>query len=264
MIIDAHAHINEEGRYKTYFEKAEGKISKVVLMGWYKYDIEEVLSFAAKKEGLYVIGSVDVGGDIKKQLERLDTLFEEKKIFGIKLCPGYQFFYPSDKKIYPIAELCQKYNKPLIFHSGDVYNPEKDAILKYAHPMHIDELAVKYRKCTIIISHFGFPYILETANIVSKNDNVYTDISGTLDACTLQEEMEDKLNHYIQDLKRAFSYFPDVKEKTMFGTDYSGEDTPLREIEPYIKFVQNVFTKEEQENVFYKLAESVYGLSSGI
>jgi len=260
MIIDAHAHINEEDRYKTYFEKAEGRISKVILMGWYKYNIDDILKFCEQKKNLYVIGSVDVDNDIKKQLEQFDKLFKQKKIFGLKLCPGYQFFYPSDEKIHPIAQLCQKYGKPLIFHSGDVYNPEKDALLKYAHPMHIDELAVKFRKCKIIISHFGFPYILETANIVSKNDNVYTDISGTLDACASPEEMDDKLNHYIRDLNRALAYFPDVKKKTMFGTDYSGEDTPLNEIAPYIKLVEEVFAIEEQENIFSKLAEMLYGI----
>jgi len=260
MIIDAHAHVNEESCYKTYFEKAKGRISKVILMGWYKYNIEDILKFTGQKDNFYAIGSVDVDGDIKEQLEQLDRLFKEKKIFGIKLCPGYQFFYPSDEKIYPIAELCQKYDKPLIFHSGDVYDPEKKAILKYSQPMHIDELAVKYPKCKIIISHFGFPYFLETANIVSKNDNVYTDISGTLDACASQEEMEDKLNQYSQDLKRVFSYFPDVKGKTMFGTDYSGEDTILNEVNPYIRLVEKIFTKEEQEQVFSKIAETLYGI----
>ena len=72
------------------------------------------------------------------------------------------------------------------------------------------------------------------------------------------------LNQYIKDLQRIFNYFPNVKAKTMFGTDYSGEDTPLNEIEPYIKLVESIFTKEEQESVFYKLAEKVYGLKSGM
>ena len=232
----------------------------MILMGWYKYNMEDILKFAEQKNNLYVIGSVDVSTDIQEQLNGLDKFFEEKKLFGIKLCPGYQYFYPSDEKIHPIAELCQKYDKPLIFHSGDVYNPEKDAILKYSHPIHIDELAVKFPKCKIIISHFGFPYILEAANIISKNDNVYTDISGTLDACGSDKEMEDKFNHYVQDLKRAFSYFSDVRNKTMFGTDYSGEDTPLNEIDVYIKLIENVFTKDEQENAFNKLAEMLYGI----
>lgn len=260
MIIDAHAHINEENRYQSYFEKSQGRVSGVILMGWWEYDFDEVLKFAEQKKNLYVVGSVDMDGDIKKQLGYLERLFGEGRIFGIKLCPGYQFFYPSDEKVYPIAELCQKYDKPLIFHSGDVYNPEGDAVLKYAHPIHIDELAVKYRQCKIVLSHFGFPYILEAANIVSKNENVYTDISGTLDACASPAEMEEKLDIYIQDLKRALAYFSDVRSKTMFGTDYSGEDTPLNQIAPYIKLVEEVFAQEEQESVFHKLAKTLYGI----
>ena len=189
-------------------------------------------------------------------------LFRSNKLFGIKLYPGYQYFYPSDEKVYPIAELCQKYNKPLIFHSGDVWNPEGGAILKYTHPIYIDELAVKFPKCKIIISHFGFPYHLETANIVSKNENVYTEISGTLDECDSDEEVINMSNQYIKDLQRVFAYFPNVKEKTMFGTDYGGENTPLNLIEPYIEVVESVFSKKEQQNVFSGLAEKLFQTTS--
>lgn len=54
------------------------------------------------------------------------------------------------------------------------------------------------------------------------------------------------------------NYFPNIKSKIMFGTDYGGEDTPLREINPYINLVKKVFSKKEQDSVFYQLAEKVY------
>lgn len=263
MITDVHTHIYDEKTYKTYFDKTGNAVSRLVVMGWYKYKIEDAMEFASQKDNVFITGSVDIDDDIKTQLEKLDKFFQEKKLFGIKLYPGYQYFYPSDEKIYSIAELCQQYDKPLIFHSGDVYNPEKDAMLKYAHPIHIDELATKFPKCKIIISHFGFPYHLETANIVSKNKNVFTEVSGTIDKCDSDEEAKNMLNQYTGDLQRVFSYYPDVKAKVMFGTDYGGEDTPLNEVKPYIKLVENVFAKKEQENVFYKLAEEIFGFKSG-
>ncbi|MEE9214298.1 MAG: amidohydrolase family protein [Thermodesulfobacteriota bacterium] len=167
-------------------------------------------------------------------------------------------FHPSDDKVYPMAELCQKYNKPLVFHSGDVYDFERKAALKYSHPIHIDDLAVKFPKCKIVIAHFGFPYHIEAANIVSKNENVYTEISGTIDKPDSNKESENLLNQYAKDLQRVFSYFPEVKAKTMFGTDYGGEHTPLNQVEPYIELVERVFLKSEQENVFHKLAEDLF------
>ncbi len=66
------------------------------------------------------------------------------------------------------------------------------------------------------------------------------------------------LNQYIQDLTRVFNYFPTIKSKIMFGTDFAGEDTTLNLVAPYIKLVEHVFSGKEQENVFYKLAEKIF------
>lgn len=258
MITDIHTHIYNDKTYRDYFAKAKNRISKALVMFWYKFNLDELLKFAETKSNLYIVGAVDIDGDIKKQVKIHQRLFRKKKIYGIKLYPGYQYFYPSDKKIYPIAKLCQKHSKPLIFHSGDVYNPEGDAILKYSHPIYIDELAVKFPKCKIIISHFGFPYHIETANVVSKNENVYTDISGTLEKTNSGKETENMLKQYVQDLIKVFNYFPNVKSKTMFGTDFGGEGTPLTLIDPYIQVVNRLFSKKERENVFYRLAEKLF------
>jgi len=258
MIIDVHTHIYNEKTFKDYFTKAKNKVAKVLVMAWFKYKLEDLIKFTDTKDNLYPVGTVDVDGDIEQQLEFSKKLFDDKKLFGIKLYPGYQYFYPADDKIHPIAELCQKYNKPLIFHSGDIYDPENSAILKYSHPVHIDELAVKFPKCKIVVSHVGFPYHLETANIVSKNENVFTEISGTLVECDSKKEAKNMLNQYSKDLERVFNYFSDIKSRIMFGTDYGGEDIPLNQIEPYVKLVKKLFNKKEQESVFYRLAEEVY------
>jgi len=258
MIIDVHTHIYNEKTFKDYFTKAKNKVAKVLVMAWFKYKLEDLIKFTDTKDNLYPVGTVDVDGDIEQQLEFSKKLFDDKKLFGIKLYPGYQYFYPADDKIHPIAEVCQKYNKPLIFHSGDVYDPENSAILKYSHPVHIDELAVKFPKCKIVVSHVGFPYHLETANIVSKNENVFTEISGTLVECDSKKEAKNMLNQYSKDLERVFNYFSDIKSRIMFGTDYGGEDIPLNQIEPYVKLVKKLFNKKEQESVFYRLAEEVY------
>jgi uncharacterized protein len=259
MIIDIHTHINNERIYQGYFSKARKKIKKALVMAWYKESLNELLDFAALKDNLFIVGTIDVEKNIENQLKKLNLLFQEKKIFGLKLYPGYQYFYPSDKKIYPIAKFCQEYNKPLIFHSGDFYDTEGKALLKYSRPIYIDELAVKFPKCKIIISHFGFPYFMEAANVISKNDNVYTDISGTIDnEFSCLEEGKKLFNQYVLDLKRVFAYFPDLKKKVMFGTDYSGEESPLSMVNSYIALVEKVFSKKEQVNVFYKLANKLF------
>lgn len=260
MITDMHAHIYNEEEYREYFSKAPKSISKILVMHWHKDNLEDFLNFVKTKDNFFPVASIDIGGNISEQLKTYEELFAKKQIYGIKLYPGYQYFYPSEEKVFPVARLCQKFEKPLIFHSGDVYDPENGALLKYSHPLHIDELAVKNPECKIIISHFGFPYFLEAANVVSKNKNVFTDISGTIDKEETNSKKDDgnRIKQYASDLNRVFNYFPNIKNKVMFGTDFSGNDTPLNVVNSYVEVVKKVFTKEDRENVFSKLAEKLF------
>lgn len=261
FIIDAHTHIFDETKYKAYRAKAKERVSRALVLHWFKDDLNKLRSFIESKDDLALVASVDIEEKIQPQLDKLEKLFQEKKIVGIKLYPGYQHFYPSDKRVFSVAELCEKYGKPLIFHSGDVYDPRGSggkAMLKYSHPIHIDELATQFPDCKIVIAHFGFPYVIETANVVSKNDNVYTEISGTIDEVGPAGKIKALVEQYADDLKRAFTYYPNVRKKTMFGTDYGGEDIPLNQFEPYIELVKEVFSSEEQENVFSGLAKKVF------
>jgi len=267
MIIDTHTHIFDEETYKTYKDKSAGRINEAITLHFWvglndkepaQKPLESILDFAKTKEDLSVVAALNMHYSISEQLEKFNKYFQEEQIVGVKLYPGYQRFYPSDERIFPIAALCQKYNKPLIFHSGDVFDEAGSAELKYSHPIHVDGLAVRYPECKIVIAHFGFPYHLETANIVSKNKNVFTEVSGTILEPRSEAEAIALLNQYIKDLERVFAYFPDIKEKVMFGTDYAGENIPLNQVEPYIKLVEALFSKEEQKNVFYELAKKLF------
>lgn len=259
MIIDTHTHIYSEKTHREYFSKAK-KVAKALTLFYplEKYRLEEILAFVETKKDLFLVGSIDMDGNVQQQIKTHEELFQNKKIYGIKLYPGYQLFFPSDKKVHPIAQLCQKYQRPLIFHSGDVYSPDNQALLKYSQSIHIDELAVKFPKCKIIISHFGFPAFLQTANIVSKNKNVYTDISGTLDQGDTKKEEKKMFKQYIKDLNRVFNYFPDIKEKIMFATDFGGEETPLSLINPYVNLVNKLFSGSQKHQVFSGLAENIF------
>lgn len=260
MFIDIHTHIYNKKSLEVYLKKTITRDSKIIILNDCQNNINELLKFINPEQNLYLVNSIDTEKNIEEQIKINDKLFKKNKIFGIKLYPGYQHFYSSDKTIYPIAELCQKYDKPLIFHSGDVYDISGTANLKYAHPIHIDELAIRYPKCKIIISHFGFPYMLETANIVCKNKNVYTDISGIFISNNGFNEKELKAlkKQYIDDLKRILNYFPEIKNKIMFGTDFSDGQDPSNTINNYAEIIEKIFNNKERKMAFYKLAENLF------
>jgi hypothetical protein len=257
MIIDMHTHISNEKIYSEYKKKTK-KISKIIVFQSWEEKTKEILNFALSKKDLFLIKYIDLEKNLTKQIIETEKLFKEKKIYGIKLYPGYKHFHANDKKIEPIIKLCEKYNKPLIFHAGEVNDSEGNSLLKFSHPIHIDEIATKFPKCKIIIAHFGYPHFIETATIVQKNKNVYVDISGTIDNCGKKREIKKLRKQYQKDLKRVLNYYPTIKKKIMFGTDYAGEESTLNLVEPYIKTVKNVFNKKEQKKVFYTTAEKLF------
>jgi predicted TIM-barrel fold metal-dependent hydrolase len=267
-IIDAHTHVFTDEALKTYKKKAQGRVEKIVVL----HDIVpgdpsllELLDFAAKHEEIAVVGSARMNnaGPIDKQVAVLDSLLQKRKIVGVKMYPGYEHFHADNEFIvYPIADLCQEHNVPLMFHAGDVWDPEGTALLEYSYDVSlcVDRLAMEFPELKIVIAHFNFPKFMECANVMSKRDNVYADISGTIDEHN-EVEMVRLIDQYTEDLKKAFAYFPDIKTKVMFGTDYCEEGISLNQFQPYVELVENVFTKEEQELVFRETARKVFQLS---
>jgi len=262
MIIDNHTHVYTLEKYNMYKKRMKGREFKILSLDYFlkheKVTLDELIAFGKKVGNLFVLANVDMDKNISQQLAKLEKLLKQGSILGIKLYPGYQHFYPSDKKVVPIAKLCQKYNRPLVFHNGDVYDPDGVAELKYSHPMHVDGLATYFPKCKIVISHFGFPYLLETAMVVSKNENVFTDISGTIDSSEDGKNIPVLVKQYQADLIRVFNYYSNVKMKVMYGTDFSGDEPPLNQVEPYIDLIKKIFNSVEQKNVLHGLAEKIY------
>ncbi|KKP81400.1 MAG: hypothetical protein UR82_C0065G0007 [Candidatus Moranbacteria bacterium GW2011_GWF1_35_5] len=267
MMIDIHTHVSNENILNDYRKKSKNKVTKIISIPYFNKDshdipkipdIEELLKFTDINPDVYALGSIDMDKESEEQLIRHEELFKEKRIVGIKLYPGYQYFYPYEEKVIKIAQLCEKYDKPLVFHSGDLFDPENKAILKYSHPIHIDELARKCPKTKIIISHFGFPYYMETTNVATANDNVYVDISAIVVEFSTSKETRNLQKQCLKDLQRVFTYYPLMKEKIMLGTDFGGDETPLSLVKPYIKIIKKFLNKSQQENAFHKLAEKLY------
>lgn len=118
-------------------------------------------------------GFASVDPNAPDALEKLEYAFTELKLMGLKLHPCKQRFYPNDAHMFPIYEMCQRYNKPIIFHSGFTWQPDSPA--KYGHPLLFEEVAVKFPRLRICLAHMGFPWVKETAMLLLKYPNVYAD-----------------------------------------------------------------------------------------
>lgn len=100
------------------------------------------------------------------------------ELSGIKLFPGYYPYYPHDRQLDPVYEHAHQRKIPILIHTGDTM--ASNGLVKYARPLEVDEVAVRFRDIPIVMCHFGNPWVDEAAEIVYKNKNVYADTSGLL------------------------------------------------------------------------------------
>lgn len=269
MITDIHTHIYSDQTLSEYLAKAHDRVTRVITFPyWQDIDVlrglDVTLDFAERHPGVvYALGTIDMEGDIPTQIARHQELFEQKKIVGIKLYPGYQHFFPCDERVDAIASLCGAYGKPLVFHSGLTHEMIPNTLLKYTKPEAIDELAVRHPDTTIVMSHFSYPNYMDAAAVLSKNRNVFSDISGVFcNEPNLPSHLHADLTAYLEiclvDFTRIFAHMPEVQEKVMFGTDYVGTANYLNMVDPYITFYERIFDPREHENVFHNRAEKLF------
>ncbi len=170
----------------------------------------------------------------------------------LKIYLGYIHQYASDKRYQPAYRLAEKYDVPVIFHTGDTY--DVDGKLKYADPLTIDEVAVDHRKVTFVIAHCGNPWIQSAAEVAYKNPNVYLDGSAFLIG-NLKETSADAIKRTMVDpLAWIFAYVEDPK-KLMFGSDW-----PLVRMTDYIDAFKQAIPREHWQAVFHDNAVRVFRL----
>ena len=110
-------------------------------------------------------------------LEReYDRCVNELKLKGIKLGPNYQDFHPISPEAMKLYSKLEKDNIPIIFHQGT--SPVTNAPLDYAHPKHIDKVAMVFPNLKIILAHLAHPWQSDCMSVVRKHKNVFADVSA--------------------------------------------------------------------------------------
>ncbi|MGE1063153.1 amidohydrolase family protein [Megasphaera paucivorans] len=191
--------------------------------------------------------------DIAYQVALVEEHLKRKTCVGIKLYPGYNHFYVYEDFLHPFYELARKYSKPVAVHTG--LTATSDALLKYSHPLTLDEAAVKYPDVQFVMCHMGNPFLQDAVTVLEKNSNVAADLSGLLEGKIHDfSAFFQKKHGYLQMLDNWLAYL-DCYDRIMFGTDW-----PLANLGDYIIFTKNIIPKEYWDNVFFKNANTIYKL----
>jgi predicted TIM-barrel fold metal-dependent hydrolase len=95
---------------------------------------------------------------------------------GVTLHPAAQGFHPVHSAAMRIYERCDELRIPVFIGHGPALTTS--AMLEFARPSALDEVARSFPRLRVIVAGLGYPWIDETLALLGKHDFVYADISG--------------------------------------------------------------------------------------
>jgi predicted TIM-barrel fold metal-dependent hydrolase len=234
MIVDCHTHIWKAPGHlsKEFIEEANArsrgkpmdlhvpperhwgamqKPDKVIVLGMRAFHAgilvpNEYVAAYIKTHPEKLIGFAGVDPAQDNAHEMLEHAIDDLKLRGVKLGPIYQNIHPLDERMLPIYEFCQTRNIPILIHQGTTF-PQK-APLKYALPILLEDVAMKFPRLKMVIAHMGHPWIEETVVLIRKQPNFFADISA----------LHYRPWQFYNGLICAKEY--GVLDKLLFGSDY--------------------------------------------
>jgi len=261
MIIDSHQHLPKLREGKTLADSKEellhelkkNKVNYAILIpdntpvseiG----SLDEVLSLVEYERNLFVMGTINIQRDKEPHMRKLDFLFQTGRIVAVKIFPGHDTIYPTDKRLFPVYELCIKYDLPIVIHTGaGSRNPEPE---KYNDPKHIVKVAKRFPTLKIVIAHYFYPKVEYCYELTKPYANIYFDTSGLADDEVVKETGLDKI-------KKVLTLTAEQRpNNVVFGTDYA-----MCTIKEHVALIESLAIEREfKEMIFCKNAIQLFKL----
>jgi len=261
---DVYQHYMDNFSLIKYLEKKDVLVTALMMdleKGWgcslkkkLSVQIDELKLLAASKPVLPFLACDPRRADDVSADENLYALFAKafsnnggSSFFGVKIYPamGYD---PSDYRLWPLYEYCEKYKIPVLSHHGGesvstdrvtdllIYEGEQDKLIsaKNRHelaymlndPGRWKLVLEKYPQLKLNLAHFGGSHTWQQPDVVeykdqkrketifsfmNQYDNVYADFSFQL----IDDNISRHLREVISMEKNSY-----IRDKTLFGTDY--------------------------------------------
>ncbi len=200
----------------------------------------DLLKIMEEYPGRFVaLAGIDVSNH-KKACEEIEEAWGQG-FKGVVLEPG-QMPAPmhfSDRRMYPIYELCEEKTIPIEFLAGGGGGPD----ISYTIPIHVDQVAADFPSLPLIVAHGGWPWVTEILGVAYRRQNVYLSPDQYMFNLPGWQEYVQAANFYLQD-------------RFLFATSY-----------PFLPLVESVehykklpFRPEVLEKTLYQNAARLLGL----
>ena len=220
--------------------------------GWFTGNVNDATATFVKAYPERLIGFMSLHPYDAACVDEFERCRTDLGLRGIKLGANYQNFDPLEPRALAVYERAQKYGLPILFHQGT--SPVREAPIRLAHPLLMDEIAIRYPDLKIIMAHMGHPWQAETCVVIRKHPHVYADLSG---------------NFY-----RPFSFWEqlvkagewNVLPKILFATDFPVATVPetieaLRQVNRLVEGTPLPCVPEEAiEQIIHQDALALLGL----
>lgn len=266
MIIDCHTHINNYHDEAVdslracvnnlHLEMRKNRIDVALVLTSYKVSpgrpsTRATIEATRDRKHMRVVAGLSFAAISPEILAELREDLSKGLLRGLKLYPGYEPFFPNDPALEPVYQLAEEFQVPVMLHSGDTFTPKGK--LKFAHPLNVDEVAVDHPGVDFIICHLGNPWIRDCMEVVYKNRNVYTDISGLV-----LGDFSDRFESFMRKQLQEMLEYGVEPDKVLFGTDW-----PLASMESYLEFIEELSIPERERNkIMWENAARLFRISS--
>jgi predicted TIM-barrel fold metal-dependent hydrolase len=261
MIIDSHLHLPPRKKTETY-EDSKATLLRDLRTSGVDYailipdnvpeshigDLDTMLELTRNDKQLFVMGTIDILREERAAIQKLDSLFDAKRIVAIKIFPGHDPIYPTDSRLEPVYALCIKHDLPIVIHTG--WNSNNPEVAKYNDPKHIAKIAGKFPQLKVVISHYFWPEVKYCHDITKPLENIYFDTSALAD-----EEVTEEtgIQNIIEVLTLTANERPD---NVIFGTDYA-----MCSIKKHISLINSLDIEARlKEKIFCRNAVELFKL----
>jgi hypothetical protein len=132
---------------------------------------------------------------------------EKLGLRGVVLYCSLCGFHPTHSRAMPFYELVRDQGLPVFFHNGS-HALSAGAVLEYAQPYLLDEVARLCPELRMVIGNMGVPFVEQTLSMVSKHDHVYADL-------TIRPSKVWQTYNIV-----VAAYERNVMDKLLFGSGY--------------------------------------------
>jgi uncharacterized protein len=264
MIIDCHVHLNNyheqmavslpESLDNLQGAMAEAGVSYALVLTSYlvnpnRPSTAEVVRAIENIGNLGVVAGISYLNYKERDLRELADFLRAGLLKGLKLYPGYEPFYPHDRRLDVVYELAEEFDVPVMIHCGDTFSPKGK--LKYAHPLEVDDVAVDHPNVKLVICHLGNPWLVDCMEVVYKNKNVHADFSGLV-----LGEFTEAFEDYMQEQLEEVILYAGEPDRFLFGTDW-----PICSMKSYVEFARQLKMEEAQRRaIMYENARRLFKL----